>query len=215
MEYLSEVAVKNLLFLSDKDAFLANQYKLNNKEFVTSEDDTYDTIYSFSELEYPIYFTFHQLMNHIHSSYDSTIHGYTRQELLSYMNQAITTLVDYYENVEGVDESFEVLLDDLEEKIYLIEGYYKYGWFLWIPTKMKEYMNYACLKVLRMSRDITEEYIQYLQDPCGYDQDNHDGIDGDSECEGSDADDGSDDGSNDADSDADSDAADLDGKKED
>ena len=80
---------------------------------------------------------------------------------------------------------------------------------------MKEYMNYACLKVLRMSRDITEEYIQYLQDPCGYDQDNHDGIDGDSECEGSDADDGSDDGSNDADSDADSDAADLDGKKED
>ena len=87
------------------------------------------------------------------------------------MNQAIITLADYYENVEGVDESFELLLDDLEEKIYLIEGYYKYGWFLWIPTKLKEYMNHACLKVLRISRDITEEYIQYLQDPLGHDSD--------------------------------------------
>ncbi len=171
MENLSEVAVKNLLFLSETDAFLANQYKLDNKEFITSDKDTYDTIYSFKELEYPIYFTFHQLMNHIHSSYESTIHGYTRQELLSFMNKAIITLVDYYENVEGVDESFELLLDDLEEKIYLIEGYYKYGWFLWIPTKLKEYMNYACLKVLRISRDITEEYIQYLQDPLGHDSD--------------------------------------------
>ena len=168
MENLSEVAVKNLLFLSETDAFLANQYKLDNKEFITSDKDTYDTIYSFKELEYPIYFTFHQLMNHIHSTYQSTIHGYTRQELLSFMNQAIITLADYYENVEGVDESFELLLDDLEEKIYLIEGYYKYGWFLWIPTKLKEYMNHACLKVLRISRDITEEYIQYLQDPLGH-----------------------------------------------
>ena len=68
MENLSEVAVKNLLFLSEKDAFLANQYKLENKKFISSDEDNYDTIYSFSDLEYPLYFTFHQVMNHIHSS---------------------------------------------------------------------------------------------------------------------------------------------------
>jgi hypothetical protein len=167
MENLSEVAIKNLLFLSETDAFLANQYKLDNKSFVTSEDDTYDTIYSFKELEYPIYFTFHQIMNHIHSSYDSTIYGYTREELLLFMSNAIVTLIDYYETVEGTDESFEILLDDIEEKLYLIEGYYKYGWFLWLPTKLKEYMNHACLQVLKVSREITDQYINYVKDPCG------------------------------------------------
>ena len=167
MENLSEVAIKNLLFLSETDAFLANQYKLDNKSFVTSEDDTYDTIYSFKELEYPIYFTFHQIMNHIHSSYDSTIYGYTREELLRFMSNAIVTLIDYYETVEGTDESFEILIDDIEEKLYLIEGYYKYGWFIWLPTKLKEYMNHACLQVLKVSREITDQYINYVKDPCG------------------------------------------------
>ena len=167
MENLSEVAIKNLLFLSETDAFLANQYKLDNKSFVTSEDDTYDTIYSFKELEYPIYFTFHQVMNHIHSSYDSTIHGYTREELLLFMSNAIVTLIDYYETVEGTDESFEILIDDIEEKLYLIEGYYKYGWFLWLPTKLKEYMNHACLQVLKVSREITDQYINYVKGSCG------------------------------------------------
>ena len=175
MENLTEVAIKNLLFLSETDAFLANQYKLDNKSFVTSEDDTYDTIYSFKELEYPIYFTFHQIMNHIHSSYDSTIYGYTREELLRFMSNAIVTLIDYYETVEGTDESFEILIDDIEEKLYLIEGYYKYGWFIWLPTKLKEYMNHACLQVLKVSREITDQYINYVKDPCG---------DNDSELEG-------------------------------
>ena len=171
MENLSLVAVNNLIFLSKRDKFLANQYKLINKEFISSENDdnTYDTIYSFNELEYPIYFTFHQVMNHIHSSYESTIHGYTRQQIIRYMNEAMISLLEYYENIEERDESFEYLIDDLEEKVYIIEGYYKYGWFLWIPTKIKEYLNYACLRALKVSRDITDEYIQYLQGPCGYD----------------------------------------------
>ena len=169
MENLSEVAVKNLVFLSEKDAFLANQYKLENKKFVSSDEDNYDTIYSFSDLEYPLYFTFHQVMNHIHSSYESTIHGYTREQLINFMGKSMISLLEYYENVEEIDETFEILLDDLEEKVFMIEGYYKYGWFLWVPTKLKEYMNYACLRILKVSREITDEYIQYLKDPLGHD----------------------------------------------
>lgn len=169
MENLSEVAVKNLVFLSEKDSFLANQYKLENKKFVSSDEDNYDTIYSFSDLEYPLYFTFHQVMNHIHSSYESQIHGYTREQLISFMGKSMISLLEYYENVEERDETFEILLDDLEEKVFMIEGYYKYGWFLWVPTKLKEYMNYACSQILKVSREITDEYIQYVKDPQGQD----------------------------------------------
>lgn len=169
MENLSEVAVKNLVFLSEKDSFLANQYKLENKKFVSSDEDNYDTIYSFSDLEYPLYFTFHQVMNHIHNSYESQIHGYTREQLISFMGKSMISLLEYYENVEERDETFEILLDDLEEKVFMIEGYYKYGWFLWVPTKLKEYMNYACSQILKVSREITDEYIQYVKDPQGQD----------------------------------------------
>ena len=206
MENLSEVAIKNLLFLSETDAFLANQYKLDNKSFVTSEDDTYDTIYSFKELEYPIYFTFHQVMNHIHSSYDSTIHGYTREELLLFMSNAIVTLIDYYETVEGTDESFEILIDDIEEKLYLIEGYYKYGWFIWLPTKLKEYMNHACLRVLKVSREITDQYINYVKDPCGDNLDSDDQDDNESDLDEEASDEGG--------SDLDDEETDEDDKKE-
>ncbi len=169
MENLSEVAVKNLVFLSEKDSFLANQYKLENKKFVSSDEDNYDTIYSFSDLEYPLYFTFHQVMNHIHSSYESRIHGYTREQIINFMGKSMISLLEYYENVEERDETFEILLNDLEEKVFMIEGYYKYGWFLWVPTKLKEYVNYACLQILKVSREITDEYIQYLKDPQGHD----------------------------------------------
>ena len=30
-------------------------------------------------------------------------------------------------------------------------------------------MNYACLRILKVSREITDEYIQYLKDPLGQD----------------------------------------------
>ena len=87
MDNLSNIAIQNLVFLSEKDKFSANQYKLVNKEFITSEEDTFDTIYSFNDLEYPIYFTFHQVMNHMHGSYENKICGYTRKELIHLMRK--------------------------------------------------------------------------------------------------------------------------------
>jgi hypothetical protein len=138
-------------------------------------------------------------MNHIHSSYDSTIYGYTREELLLFMSNAIVTLIDYYETVEGTDESFEILIDDIEEKLYLIEGYYKYGWFIWLPTKLKEYMNHACLQVLKVSREITDQYINYVKDPCGDNLDMTSQDDTDSELDDEASDEASDEGESDLD----------------
>ena len=35
--------------------------------------------------------------------------------------------------------------------------------------QLKEYVNYACLQILKVSREITDEYIQYVKDPLGHD----------------------------------------------
>ena len=62
MTTLEKIAFSNLVFLQNKDDFLSNKYFIQNQRFCKRED-IFDTIYSFKELEYPIYFTFHQLMN--------------------------------------------------------------------------------------------------------------------------------------------------------
>ena len=172
MENLEQVAIKNLIFLNDNDKFLENKYKLQGKQFISSDNDTFDTIYSCKELEYPLYFTFHQIMNHIHNSYKDSIYGYTRKELLMYMDNGLNVLLDYYENNDTIDKDFEILLDDLDNKIFSMKGYYKYGWCFWAPTKVKEYFNYGCLLAIETSKLIVKDYIEEIKDPGGYIREN-------------------------------------------
>jgi hypothetical protein len=168
MKCLTEVAIQNVLFLSQRDKFLANRYNLSSKEFVEEDSDSFDTIYSFAELEYPLYVTFHQVMNHVHSSYEHTIYGHTRKELLDHMVRAVDTLVEYYDSVDDTDESFEELLNDLDDKVHVLYGYYKYGWCMWLPTKVKELVNYGCNLAITTSREIIKGHMQDLRDPGWY-----------------------------------------------
>ena len=50
MNTLEHIAFSNLRFLQNKDDFLSNKYSLKNQRFCKCED-TFDTIYSFQELE--------------------------------------------------------------------------------------------------------------------------------------------------------------------
>ena len=80
----------------------------------------------------------------------------------------------YYGQIEECNSSFEELLDDLDEKVFLVKGYYKYGWCLWLPTKIKEYLNWACVVAVGASREIVKDYIQEMKDPGGYISENED-----------------------------------------
>ena len=77
-------ALNNLLFLQHKDDFLSNRYIIVNNEFqsVGKTDNQFEKVYFSPELEYPVYFTFHQLINHVHNSYGPTLNGYNRLELI-------------------------------------------------------------------------------------------------------------------------------------
>lgn len=149
-------ALTNLLFLQDKEDFLSNRYKIVNNEFksVGKTDNQFEKVYSFSELEYPVYFTFHQLMNHVHNSYESSLNGYNRLELIRMFERAIDNLVEYYSNVDEVNPSFQELLEDLDEKVYFIHIYYRYGLCYWLPTAIKSHMNYLCSRLISTSDGI-------------------------------------------------------------
>ena len=64
MSELDKTSIANLLLLQDKDKLMKSKYKIISNQLVANDEDSFDTVYSYKELEYPVYFTFHQIMNH-------------------------------------------------------------------------------------------------------------------------------------------------------
>ena len=169
MTPLEDIAFENLQFIVDKQDFLANRYKIVKQRFVKEEDD--DTLYTLQDLEYPLFFTFHQLMNHVHSSYKPTFHGKTKKELLVMFEEAIEVINEYYVETNNSDKGFEVFIDDIEDKVLFIQQYYKYGWCNRAPTLIKDYFNLFCGILLESSRKIVHEYISEVNGLYSYDSD--------------------------------------------
>ena len=153
---LEEIAFNNLQFLNDRDDFLANRYRIDKNRIVKEDDDT---IYTLDDLEYPIFFTFHQLMNHVHSSYEPRFHGKTKKELLDMFEIALNTLNEYYIETDNSNKRFERVIDDIDDKITFIIQYYKYGFCHRFPTVVKDYFTKGCKLLLDSSRLIVKEYI--------------------------------------------------------
>jgi len=165
MTTLEDIAFLNLQFLSEKEDFLANRYSVSKNRFIRLDDDT---LYSLSDLEYPIFFTFHQLINHVHSSYEPTFHGKTKKELLDMFSVALGILSEYHLETDNSNTEFEYLINDIDEKVFFIKQYYKYGWCHRAPTMVKDYFSRLCKNMLDTSRLIAKDYINDFKDPGGY-----------------------------------------------
>ena len=202
MTTLEDIAFSNLQFLSEEEDFLANRYSVSKNRFIRLDDDT---VYSLSDLEYPIFFTFHQLINHVHSSYEPTFHGKTKKELLDMFSVALDILSEYHLETDSSNQDFACLINDIDEKVFFIKQYYRYGWCHRAPTMIKDYLSSICKNMLDTSRLITRDYLDDLRDPGGYIQEHEsndegsvDGSDDESNDESNDgSNDKSDDGSND------------------
>jgi hypothetical protein len=166
---LEESAYNNLKFLQNKELFLSNKYSIQNQLFINKEGESFDTIYSFADLEYPIFFTFHQILNHVNTSYNNKFMSHSKQEVIHLLETALETLFEYNIQIDEKNEHFEQLLDDLDEKIFFIKQYYKYGICLGLPTFIKNMLNSTCSSFIEVSRTICSEYIQELKDPGYYD----------------------------------------------
>jgi len=167
---LCKVAMDNLLFLSKRDNFITNKYKLNHLSFESSEEETFDTIYSLKELEYPLYFTINQLLNEIHTSYEYNIQGYHRMDIIMMLDDVVEMLYQYYEGCEENNPLFESFLDDIDDKVFFTQGYYKYGLCHWIPIKFNEYLNWFCIRSIKISKEIVNDYLEDMYSPGRYDE---------------------------------------------
>ena len=185
---LEEIAFHNLEFLNKKEDFLANRYKIDKNRFIKEDDDT---VYTLDDLEYPIFFTFHQLINHVHSSYNQHFYGKTKKELLNMFEIALDTLNEYYVETDNSNKRFEHVIDDIEDKVLFIIQYYKYGWCQHFPTIVKDNFTSFCRTLLVVSKEINNFHYDNCIKPhlLSDDEDDEDDEgDSDDNCEGDETD---------------------------
>ena len=169
MSELDKTSIANLLLLQDKDKLMKSKYKIISNQLVANDEESFDTVYSYKELEYPVYFTFHQIMNHVRYSYNTKYFNYSKKALLKMLLNVIDNLSDVYSEKDEIDESFENLLEDLENKVMVLKHHYYYGYCYYIPSIVKDWLNNTCIIMLETGKIICEEYINTMKNPGYYD----------------------------------------------
>ena len=86
------------------------------------------------------------------------------------LDDVVEMLYQYYEGCEEKNPLFESFLDGIDDKVFFTHGYYKYGICHWIPTKFSEYLNWFCIRSIKISKEIVNDYLEDIYSPGRYDE---------------------------------------------
>lgn len=116
---LNNIAISNLELLCDLDDNM-EEYNLvvDGNNIRRSTDENYDGIFSLRELEYPIYFSFHQLLNSLRYSNLYRIEDYKTSEIIQLLDESIDKVIDLLDKTQD-DPQNNVLcqiIDDVDDK---------------------------------------------------------------------------------------------------
>lgn len=116
---LNNIAISNLELLGDLDDNV-EEYNLvvDGNNIQRSTDENYDGIFSLRELEYPIYFSFHQLLNSLRYSNLYRIEDYKTSEIIYLIDDSIDKVVNILDKTQD-DPHNNVLcqiIDDIDDK---------------------------------------------------------------------------------------------------
>jgi len=113
LKLLNEKYSDSLLLISDT----------NILSFI--EKDSFDTCSQIKSLEYPLYFTYHQILNIIH--YDNDISYKRKQVLLSMIDNSLDNVVDYLNDYEEKNQTIISMMDDIYTRVERVKGDTKYN----------------------------------------------------------------------------------------
>ena len=144
MNKLDRIAIKNLELLNDlSDNIDEYQFVVNGHVISRSEDENYEGIFNLKELEYPIYFSFHQLFNSIRYSNLYKIEGYKTHDIIQLMDKVIDRIVTILEKTEEDphNESLCEIVDEVDEKYIILNERDKTCSFWKIYETFNDYLD--------------------------------------------------------------------------
>jgi len=116
---LNNIAIGNLELLNGLDDNV-EEYNLvvDGNIIQHSTDNNYDGIFSLRELEYPIYFSFHQILNSLRYSNLYRIEDYKTSEIIQLLDESIDNVINLLDKTQD-DPQNNVLcriIDDVDDK---------------------------------------------------------------------------------------------------
>lgn len=128
MSSMDVLAVNNLKVLNsltgDPQSF---NLIVDGKTLSLSEDENYEGLINLKELEFPIYFSFNQILNSIKYSNFYRIEGYKTGELIKLIDSSIDNIVQIMEKMQD-DPYYNQLIDtidDIDEKYVTLNNRYQ------------------------------------------------------------------------------------------
>jgi hypothetical protein len=154
MVVLNEVALNNIEVLSNlkNDEIKFNGLTIKS---IDDKDEDYKQVDNLSEIEYIIYFTFHQLIVYIQKNNDKQ--KINKSELIESMDTAIYNIYLYFKLNEEDNSNIIKILNQIEELLYIIENDNKYSLF----SKFNIYMIYFINPIIDLVSDLKQKYTLY------------------------------------------------------
>lgn len=141
---LNNIAISNLELLCDLDDNI-EEYNLvvDGNNIQRSTDENYDGIFSLRELEYPIYFSFHQLLNSLRYSNLYRIEDYKTSDLIQLLDESIDKVVDILDKTQD-DPQNNVLcqiIDDVDDKYDILRERHDTCSFWKVYETLNDYLD--------------------------------------------------------------------------
>jgi len=152
---LNNIAIRNLELLCDLDDNIEEYHLVvDGNNIQRSTDDNYDGIFSLKELEYPIYFSFHQLLNSLRYSNLYRIEDYKTSEIINVLDESIDKVVDILDKTQD-DPHNNILcqiIDDVDDKYDILRERNDSCSFWKVYEILNDYLDTFCESLKQCNR---------------------------------------------------------------
>jgi hypothetical protein len=116
LKLLDEVYSDSLFLISDNDILSL------------IEKDSFDTCSKIQSLEYPIFFTYHHILNIV--DYDKDISYKNKIKLLTMIENSLNNLINYLDDYEENQSESKItnMLDDIYERLDIVKNNHKHNY---------------------------------------------------------------------------------------
>ena len=136
---MNVTAYKNLKLLK---SYSNVQFLISDNDILSLiEKDSYDTFSQIKSLEYPIYYTYHQILNDI--TYDNDMSYHFKKYLLETIIVTLDNLINYIEDYEEDSERLITIINDIYERTDKVKGNTTYKWLeniIYLFDKVKSFI---------------------------------------------------------------------------
>lgn len=123
---MNKLAYDNLKLLDE--AYSDSLFLISDNNILNLiEKDNFDTCSKIKSLEYPIYFTYHHILNIV--DYDKDISYKNKMNLLEMIENSLDNLIDYLNDYVEERENITIIIDDIYERYDIVKVNQKHNYF--------------------------------------------------------------------------------------